>query len=420
MEEGCKRDARKAGEYICFSFKVLFKWILFGIITGISVGLVLTAFAYSLGSAVSYRESHPAMFYGLPFGGMVIVALYKIIGSDPGTNIIISAVRSEKEVPALLVPLIFVSTIVTHLFGGSAGREGAALQLGGGVSEILGKFMKISEKDRQIVIMCGMAAGFSAIFGTPLASAIFAMEVIAVGVMPYSALVPCVFSAFVANLLATHLGVAAESFAVQIVPELSPKHFIIIILLSTLFGLLSTLFCTMLHSVQKLLQKFFRNSYVRICVSAGAIILVTKLIGTTDYMGAGMPLVERAFAIPAGPEVFFLKMVLTALTLGAGFKGGEIVPSFCIGATFGSMLAGLLGLPVNLTAACGMLGVFCGVTNCPLTSLFIGFELFGFAGMPYYAISVAVSNMMSGYNGLYHEQKMRCSKFELEFFNNNK
>lgn len=410
-----KEFIKELSTYIGYSLKILFKWIIFGILTGVIVGTVATVFYHCLTFVTEYRQSHSIIFFGLPIGGLLIVVLYKLMGKDPGTDKIISAVRTEEEIPFLMAPLIFVSTTITHLFGASAGREGAALQLGGSIADKIGKVIKLEGNDRRIIIMCGMSAGFSAIFGTPMSAAFFAIEIISVGIMQYAALVPCVLSSFVARILAKELMVVPEGFTVHIKPEFTIKNFILIVLISIGFGLVSTFFCMGMHGMKELYVRKIENPYLRIFVAGIVIIGLTLVLNTTDYMGAGMDVVERVFEEPAKPYMFILKILFTALALGAGFKGGEIVPAFYVGATFGSMLAPLMNMRVDLAAACGMIGVFCGVTNCPITALLIGFELFGFECMPYYVISVAVSYMMSGYYSLYHEQKFAYSKYETKY-----
>ncbi len=402
-----------------YALRILFKWICFGAITGVAVGAVATIFYHCLKFAAGFREMHPQIILGLPLGGLIIVGLYSFMKDDPGTNVVIAAIHSDHKIPGRMAPLIFISTFLTHLFGASAGREGAALQIGGSISAQLGKLLHVNPKDRHIVIMCGMSAGFSALFGTPMASAIFAMEVICVGIMHYSALVPCVFASLIASEFSKYFGVVAESFHVAIIPQFNMVYFFTMILLSILFGALSILFCLTLHGSGKLYKKYFPNPYIRIVAASGIIILLTAILHTTDYMGAGVEIIENAFYEGARPEAFILKLLFTALALGAGFKGGEIVPSFFVGATFGSLIGPLLGLPLSLSAACGMLGVFCGVTNCPITSLLIGFELFGFQGMPYYLVAVSVSYMLSGYYGLYNEQRIVYSKYQTKFIDRN-
>ncbi len=410
------KQKTKSSVLICTdAFVILIKWILFGTLTGVIVGGVGTLFYYCINFANTFRTEHPEIFLGLPVGGLIIIFLYRFMRKDPGTNIVFSAVHTDQDIPGRMAPLIFSATFLTHFFGASAGREGAALQLGGSISNQLGKLFKLNSANRHIVIMCGMSAGFSSVFGTPLAAAIFALEVVNVGMMNYGALVPCVFASLIASLVSKALGAAGEAFFVSVIPSFDYILLLKIVLLSVLLGALSILFCVVLHRAPKIYQKFIKNPYLRIVIASVIIVGLTYLLKTTDYMGAGMHVIENAFHQGARPEAFILKLLFTALALGAGFKGGEIVPSFFVGATFASVIGPLLGLPVSLSAACGMIGVFCGATNCPITALLIGFELFGLEGMPYYLITVAVSYMFSGYFGLYHEQRIVHSKYREKF-----
>ena len=387
---------------------------------GLLVGTIGSLFGHALSLANQFRQQNPMILWALPFAGLVIVFLYKVSKNtnDKGTNMVIASIHSSKDIPFKMAPLIFISTILTHLCGGSSGREGAAIQLGGSICNALGKVIKLNENDQHIIIMCGMSAGFAALFGTPMAAAIFALEVISIGIMHYSALVPCVTAAMIAHFVAGAFHIHGESYPVAEVPAIDPVNFFKMIIFGALIAGISILFCIILHSAEHLYKKCFKNHYIRIFAAGCVIILLTLLLGTNLYLGSGTEIIEQIFH---GEDVkgytFFLKMIFTALTLGAGFKGGEIVPSFCIGAAFGCVIAGLFGLPVTLVAACGMIGVFCGVTNCPITSLLISFELFGFEGMPYYLITVAVSYMLSGYYGLYRSQKIMYSKTETHFVN---
>lgn len=402
---------------------ILGKWIIMGIVTGVIVGIVCTAFSYALKYVIDFRGTHPWILFGLPFAGLLIIFLYRFLKdtNDTGTNMVIASIHSSSEVSYKMAPLIFISTVLTHLCGGSAGREGAAIQLGGSITNFLSniKWLKFTPNDHRINIMCGMSAGFSALFGTPLASAFFSLEVVSVGIMHYSALVPCVIASYIAHFIASACKVAPEHFAVLSMPAISPINMLKFLILGALLGVVSIIFCAAMHNTGKLYQKLFKNPYIRIFAAGCIIILLTLVLRTNMYLGSGMDIIMHIFETDSGTPfyVFILKIVFTALTLGAGFKGGEIVPSFCIGAAFGASFAGLFGMPVTLMAACGMVGVFCGVTNCPVTSLLIAFELFGFENMPYYLITIAVSYMLSGYFGLYNSQRIMYSKTQTQFIN---
>lgn len=402
------------------SVRALLKWLLIGCGAGVIVGCAASAFAHVLIWVNDFRAAHPMIILGLPLAGLLIVFLYRICknSDDRGTNMVIASVHSSEHLRLRTAPLIFISTAITHLFGGSAGREGAALQLGGSIANQLGKFIKLNERDQHVIIMCGMSAGFSALFGTPLAAAIFSIEIISVGIMHYSALVPCVAASVSAHFMAQFLQVPPEVF--HIFPTaMNVSSFLRLVPLAACLGGVSVLFCIVLHKTEHHLEAKIKNQYVRILSAAVLVVALSMIPGNSIYLGSGMGIIEDIFHHGGNvvPYAFLLKMIFTGLTLGSGFKGGEIVPSLCIGAAFGCAAAPLFGFGPELAAACGMIGVFCGVTNCPLSSLLLSFELFGFDGMPYYLVTVAISYMLSGYCGLYRAQKIMYSKTEARFIN---
>lgn len=401
------------------NIKLFLRWSIFSSVVGLVVGGFSTLFAYCLKEVTDFRTERPELILFLPLAGVFIVFLYHVFRykNDRGTNMVLSTIHAETELPFKMAPLIFISTIVTHLFGGSAGREGAALQLGGSIGNQLGRWFHFDEKDRRIVVMCGMSAAFSAIFGTPIAASIFAMEVVSVGVMYYAALVPCVFASLIASKFATNMGIAPSVFQILHMPGFHFVPSVKIILLALCCAGLSVLFCVVLHSLGDIYYAKFKNPYVRIVFSSVIIVLLTAILHTTDYMGAGVPVIAEAIKGNVRPEAFLLKIVFTALTLEAGFKGGEIVPSFFVGATFGCLFGQIMGISPSLCAAVGMVAVFCGVTNCPITSMLIAFELFGYEGVPYFLIAISVSYLMSGYYGLYHDQTIVYSKYKTEYIN---
>lgn len=395
------------------------KWVIFSILVGLVVGLCGTAFHFGLSFVTVIREQNFWLIFLLPAGGLAIVGLYHLFRDekDTGTNLVISAIHSGDKLPFVMAPLIFLSTLITHLFGGSAGREGAALQMGGSLGNAMGKLFRFDEKDKHVMIMCGMSAAFSALFGTPMAAAIFSMEMISVGVMYYIALVPCVISSLIAYGIASSFGIAAEAFPLTQIPAFTIKNAVTISILAILCALLSILFCVILHQTEHLYKKFFKNPYIRVFAGGCFVVILTLIIGTAEYNGSGMNIIEKCMEGQVRPEAFLLKILFTALTIGCGFKGGEIVPSFCTGAAFGCLFGNLMGFSPSLCTAIGMISVFCGVTNCPITSLLISFELFGYEGMPYYLLAVAFSYMLSGYFGLYHAQHIVYSKYKTNYIN---
>ena len=398
---------------------VSIKWVIFAIIVGGIVGLCGTAFYFGLSFVTVLRVQNTWLIFLLPAGGLVIAGLYHLLHNenDNGTNLVLSAIHSNDELPLRMAPLIFISTLVTHLFGGSAGREGAALQMGGSIGNALGKLFRFDEKDKHVMIMCGMSAAFSALFGTPMAAAILPMEIVSVGVMYYIALVPCVISSLVAHGIAYSFGVTNTLFAIDHVPAFRITSAVKISVLAILCALVSIIFCVMLHKSEELYKRFFKNAYLRVFVGGCIIIVLTLLVGNQSYNGTGINIIEQCINGTVRPEAFLLKMIFTALTLGAGYKGGEIVPSFFTGAAFGCLFGNLLGFSPTLCTAVGMTAVFCGVTNCPITSLLISFELFGYDGTPYFLLAIAFSYMLSGYFGLYRSQKIVYSKYKTNYIN---
>ena len=415
MREVIKRKSKHNIQRLTISLK----WITFSILSGILIGMVSSTFFYCLKFVTDERQKHPWIIFMLPLGGVMIVLLYRMLHNenDSGTNLIISAIHSNAEVPLRMAPSIFISTIITHFFGGSAGREGAALQLGGSIGNSLGKAFKFNAKDKHIMIMCGMSASFSALFGTPMAAAIFSMEVISVGIMHYSALLPCVISSLVAHGVATYFDISQELFFLSNIPSFNISSAIKISILAVLCALISVVFCIMLHKSEYYYKKYFKNPYIRISVGGVFIIILTLIVGDQTYNGAGIGTISQCINGRVNYEAFILKMLFTVLTLGAGYKGGEIVPSFFIGASFGCLFGQLIGFNPSLCTAIGMTAVFCGVTNCPITSLLISFELFGYEGMPYFLLAIAFSYVLSGYYGLYKSQKIMYSKYRTNYIN---
>lgn len=397
------------------------KWVVFSLLVGVIVGLCGTAFYYGMSFVTLLRQQNQWLIFLLPVGGLLIVGLYHLFRDekDTGTNLVISAIHSGDELPFRMAPLIFISTLITHLCGGSAGREGAALQMGGSIGNSLGHLFRFDDKDKHVMIMCGMSAAFSALFGTPMAAAIFSMEMVSVGVMYYIALVPCVISSLVAHGIAVYFGVSSELFPIGNIPHFGILNAVKISGLAVLCALVSILFCVVLHQTEHLYKKFFANPYIRAAVGGCIVIALTLLVGNRDYNGTGIGIIDQCLDGTVRPEAFLLKIIFTALTLGAGYKGGEIVPSFFTGAAFGCLFGNLIGFSPSLCAAVGMCSVFCGVTNCPVTSLLISFELFGYDGMPYFLLSVAFSYMLSGYFGLYKSQRIVYSKYKTRYINRN-
>ncbi len=401
------------------NIRYFIKWSVLALVIGSVAGAAGTIFSMGVSWATGFRLSHPSMLFFLPVSGLLIVWMYHTFHEEGnrGTNMVIDAISSNERVTPATGPLIFFSTILTHLGGGSSGREGAALQLGGSIGNSFGEWFKLDERDKKIAIMCGMSAVFSALFGTPVAAAIFSLEVVSIGVLYYAALVPCVFSSFLAVGIARTAGLEGEHFPVEMIPALDLKAVGLLVLLGILCAAVSILFCVLLHTAEHTYRKYFPDARVRILAGSFLFIALTLLSGTRDYCGSSMGLIESSIEGSVRYEAFLMKMLFTAVALGAGFKGGEIVPTLCVGAALGCAFGEITGFAPSLCAACGMAALFAGVTNCPITSLVIALELFGYEGMEYFSIIIAVAFALSGYYGLYASQKFVYSKTRTEFIN---
>lgn len=397
---------------------VFLQWLSIGLFVGAVVGLCGTGFAYGMKYVCGLREQYPWLLFGLPFAGLLIVWIYHRAGlrRHRGTNRVLLSVRTKSRIPFRMAPAIFLGTLLTHLCGGSAGREGAALQMGGSIAQQLGRWAKAEDRAMHVYTMCGMSACFAALFGTPVAAAVFSLEVVSVGIMHYSALVPCAASALTADAIARYFKVSHMGFEVAAVPAsfdlLNGGR---VCLLAVGCAVVSILFCVLLHKAGHWYEYLFKNHYLRAFVGGLLVVALALLLHTGDYLSVGEHVIEEAVAGRARPEAFLLKMVFTALTLEAGYKGGEIVPTLFIGATFGCVTGGLLGLAPSFGAMLGMVAMFCGVTNCPITAICLGMELFGGKGIEWFLLAVAVSYMLSGYYGLYSKQKILYSKEAPEF-----
>lgn len=401
-----------------FYAQTMAKWLLLAVVIGTVCGIIGTAFHMGVHYATELRGHWPWLLWCLPLAGLVIVAVYKATKTEgQGTNAVIDQVHLGRGLPILLLPAIFLGTVLTHLCGGSAGREGAALQMGGTVGFHTGKLFRLDDRDLRVATLAGMAAFFSALFGTPLTAAIFSIVVISIGVMYHAAMFPCLASALTAYAVSVALGVAPTRFAVEM-PALGIPMMLRVAALAALCALVSILFCGVMHFFEHQMARRLPNPWVRAVVGGAAVILLTYLCGTTDYTGAGMEVVTAAVEQgTAHPAAFLLKLLFTAITLAAGFKGGEVVPAFFVGATFGCVAGPLLGIPPGAAAAIGLVAVFCGATNCPLASTLLSIELFGDSGLLYFAMACVISYMLSGYSGLYSSQTILYSKLKAQYIN---
>ncbi len=393
------------------------KWVIIAIAVGLTGGILGSLFHLSIDYVTELRQKNGFLIYLLPVGGILIAALYRIFSSKGSidTNRVIKSVRRDKNIPFVMIPLIFISTVVTHMLGGSAGREGAALQLGGSVGYNTGRLFKFKKNNMRIIVMSGMSSVFAALFGTPLTATIFSLEVTNVGILHYAGLLPCIISSVTASQVAKWFSLHPVHFQGIEFGNITWQLSLQVIFVAALCAVVSILFCIAIRKSELLMDKLFKNSFIRAFAGGAIIVLLTLIAGTRDYNGAGMDIVERAIGGEALPWAFLLKIIFTAITISAGFKGGEIVPAFFIGSTLGCVIAPVVGLSPALGAAIGFVALFCGVVNCPIASIILSLEVFGAEGIIFFAIATAVSYMLSGYFGLYESQKIAYSKIDNEY-----
>ena len=391
--------------------KTLLKWGSLGILIGIVGGFLGAGFHHALSFVTQTRGQYPWVLYLLPLGGLLTLGIYRWLGlkNNRGTNEVIDAVLNDGYVKPTIAPAIFLSTAITHFLGGSAGREGAALQLGGASASLLGRLFHLKENEQAVVTMAGMAAVFSGLFGTPLTATLFTMEFASVGTIFSPALLPCYLSALTASQLSAALGTHPETVPLA-AASLTLVSGIQLVALAILVGIVGILMCFTLHEGEHLAKRLLPNSVVRIVVGALAVIGMTLLAGDQRYNGSGMEMAMQAVGGSAQWYDFLLKLLFTAVTLSAGFKGGEIVPTFCIGATFGCAAGGMLGLDPGLAGAMGLVGLFCCVTNSPLAAIALSVEMFGNSNLPMFALVCVIGFVVSGNWGLYSSQIIQFSK----------
>lgn len=395
--------------------KAFAKWALLGSLMGVLGGLLGAVFHHTLHFVTQLRGAHPWLIFLLPVGGLLTLAVYrgmKLTGNK-GTNEIIEATLDGHPVSFAVAPAIFLATTMTHLFGGSAGREGAALQLGGSVASQLARLFGLTEKGHKILVMSGMSAVFAGLFGTPLTATLFCMEFESVGTLFSPALLPCFLAAYTASQISALLGVHAETYLLDILHPLQLTNCVQYLALAMGISLLGILMCWVFHKGEHMAKDLLPNPWIRIAIGGIVIAAMTLAVGDQRFNGAGMDMALTAVAGSADWYAFLLKMLFTAVTLSVGLKGGEIVPTFCIGATFGCVLGGLLGLDPGFSAALGLVGLFCCATNSPFASIMLSIEMFGSTNLYLFAFICVVCFVLSGKGGLYASQIIQFEKAEL-------
>ncbi len=383
----------------------LIRWSLLGGFVGVVVGIGSALFLFGLYWATATRESTPWLLWLLPLGGLAIGWMYDRFGRDVerGTKLLLDRIHGAgPPVPWTMAPMITLATIGTHLFGGSAGREGTAVQMGGSLADLIARLTRLSDEDRRLLLISGISGGFGAVFGTPLAGTVFGLEVLAAGRVRYEALVPCLVASTVGDLVCRACGIEHHVYPAAAMPTESARWLLWVALAGVAFGLASLVFVELTDTIQKRVANRVVTPWLRPFFGGLAIVALTYLVGSRDYLGLSLPLIDRAFT--AGGlflGAFALKILFTAVTLGTGFKGGEVTPLFCIGATLGHSFAILTGQPTAVFAALGFVAVFAGAAKTPLACALMGIELFGAELAIPLMIACVVSYLVAGPRGIY-------------------
>ncbi len=386
----------------------LFKWTVLSSLVGLLAGIAAVAFFKGINWAVDFRRAHTWLVIFLPIVGVLVAWFYSRFGKevDAGNNLIIDEIHeSKKHIPFRMVPMIFFSAILSHLFGASVGREGAAVQMGSGISDQFSKYTGHIFSNRKIILMVGMSAGFSAIFGTPIAGTIFGMEVLQVGSITYEALFPCLVSGVVGYFTAIALGINYANYGLISAPALSLPTILSAAIAGISFGLAARFFVWLLHAVKDLLAKHCRTSIYRPFFGGLFVVLFFYATGTDRYMSLGEDIINQSFVAHVYPWDFLGKIFMTAISVGSGFRGGEVMSLFYMGATLGNALSLILPMAIPLLAALGFVSVFAGASNTPIACIFLALKLFGPEIAVYAGIAVVMSYLFSGQTGIYYSQR---------------
>jgi H+/Cl- antiporter ClcA len=398
-------------------FPVIFyflKWLFLSAIVGVLAGSASAFFLFFLDWVTEWRENHLWIIAFLPLAGLIIGLAYYYWGTEvvKGNNLLLEEFHSPKKlIPLKMAPLVLFGTLITHLFGGSAGREGTAIQMGAAISDQFSKLFSLNENDRKILLIIGISAGFAAVFGTPLAGAVFALEVMVFGKIKSEALLPSLTTPFIADFSCMAWNVSHTQYSIPTVPDLGVINLLWAVLAGIIFGLTSWLFSRSMHFWTKLFKSIIKYAPFRPLIGGIFIAIAIYLMGNTKYIGLGIPVIMSAFSEDLNSYDFLLKILFTTFTIGAGFKGGEVTPLFFIGATLGNALVWFVPLPVALLAGMGFAAVFSGASNTPIACTLMGIELFGIESAIFIGVACLISYFFSGHTGIYTSQIQSGPKY---------
>jgi len=400
-------------DFIAFG-KTSAKWTLLGGSVGALAGIASAIFLISLSWATEVRIANIQIIFLLPFMGFLVAWVYARFGGTAvlGNNLVIDEVnRNRSKIPLRMAPLVLLGTVITHLFGGSAGREGTAIQMGASLADGLRRLLHLGPADRRLMIMAGISGGFGSVFGVPVAGFAFGMEVQSVGRMRYEGIIPCMAAAYVGDLVTRGLGAPHSHYPALINRAIEPTLLLRVVIAGILFGLTSLFFIELTHGIKYLMRRITPWTPLYPVFGGFAVLGLTYLVGTTDYLGLSLPLIHDSLdGTGVVAAAFLLKLIFTAVTLGSGYLGGEVTPLFVVGSTLGYTLGGLLGVDPVLMASIGMVAVFAGASNTPLACAIMGIELFGGGSALYLFLGCVAAYLASGHRGIYTTQPISTPK----------
>ncbi len=390
--------------------QTLGQWLALGAVVGACCGAASALFLWLLGEVTTFRIDHEAIVYALPIAGLAIGLCYARLGEPikGGNNLVIDTIHDGgPEIPFRMAPMVLAGTVLTHLFGGSAGREGTAVQMGASLADSISHRLRLSPALRRQLLAAGVAGGFGSVFGTPIAGAVFGLELVVLGRIEYEAIVPALVASIVGDLTTRGLGIVHARYPIAPHVELTPRLCALWLVFAVAIALASVAFTELTHWLKRRGERHVPNLGLRMALGGALVVGMWQLVGTSDYLGLGVPTILRAFSDPGVPAwAFAAKLVFTAVTLGAGFLGGEVTPLFFIGAALGGVLGPALGIPRELGAGVGLAAVFATAANTPLALSIMAVELVGANALPHVVIVCVVAYLIAGHRGIYPSQRL--------------